>query len=182
MQLQWCKSKFYFFVIFFYFDQLSAVDTEFNFILTVTQAEYCIWIEDSFVSHRHYDWRRYSRSVEYFWKVLHFQKCDCLHFCFQSQWKEFERTVSSLVSCGGKTNSSIQLWKLSEHSDCIRQSIHQQRCTHPYHDKVRTYPCVTLEFQSYILSNKVSLHFLFYNKKTTHTGKQNRMHIWKPFS
>lgn len=47
MQLQWYKSKFCLLVIFFYFDLLSAVDTDFNFILTITQAESCVLIEDS---------------------------------------------------------------------------------------------------------------------------------------
>lgn len=45
MQLQWCKSKVCLLVIFFYFDLLSGLDTEFNFILTVIQAESCLWIE-----------------------------------------------------------------------------------------------------------------------------------------
>lgn len=72
-------------------------------------------------------------------------------FLFSSWWKEFWRTVSSLVSCGGKTNSSIQLWKLSEHSDCIHQSVHQQGYTHSYHNKVRTYHSVVLKCFSTIM-------------------------------
>lgn len=93
---------------------------------------------------RHRVWQWCSSSVKLFCEVLRFQKCDYLHFCFQSWWKKFWRAVSSLVSCGGKTNSSLRLWKLSEHSDCIPEPICQQGCTRPYHNKVRIYHWATL--------------------------------------